>query len=144
MQPSELAALGASAAERTKKVNYPVVHLTPHFIRRTMLSAVAGCQLFLVAGPEPVSYNPKAPQLLLLTCRQATGIVLGSRLTVEVQSIRVDVTSVYTGASQMPAPANALHAARCMHALLSALNLAGRQVLDGQSSILLSSTSSTC
>ena len=119
MQPSELAALGASAAERTKKVNYPIVHLTPHFIRRTMPSAVAGCQLFLVAGPEPVSYNPKAPQLLLLTCRQATGIVLGSRLTVEVQSIRVDITSVYTGASCTAVPAKALHAACTPCSLLS-------------------------
>lgn len=100
VQPSELSSLGASAAARIKKVNYPIVHLTPHFVRRTMPSAVAGCQLFLVAGPEPVSYDPDAPQLLLLTCRQATGIVLGSRLTVEVQTIKVDITSVYTGAAR--------------------------------------------
>jgi hypothetical protein len=101
VQPSELGALAHGVVERVKKVSFPVVHLAPHYVRRTMPSPVAGCHAFLAAGPEPVSFNPKSPQLLLLACRQASGLVLGARLAVDVHPVRVDVTSVYTGAPRL-------------------------------------------
>lgn len=98
LQASELGSLASNVSERSKKFNFPVVHLAPHYVRRTMPSPAAGCQLFIVAGPEPLSHNPKAPQLLLLACRGAASIMMGPKLVLEVLPIRVDTTSVYTGA----------------------------------------------
>ena len=86
-------------SERSKKFGFPVVHLAPHYIRRTMPSPAAGCQLFIVAGPEPLSLNPKSPQLFLMACRGSAGIMIGPKLALEVMPIRVDTTSMYTGAA---------------------------------------------
>jgi hypothetical protein len=95
MPLSEVGSLAANVIERSKKFNFPVIHVVPHYIRRTLPSAAAGCHLFVVAGPEPLSHNPKAPQLLLLACRGPTSII-GPKLTVEAIPVRVDITSVYT------------------------------------------------
>jgi hypothetical protein len=92
---ADLANVAANVMERSKKFNFPVVHLAPHYIRRTLPSAAAGCPLFVVAGPEPLSHNPKAPQLLLLACRGPSSII-GPKLNLEVIPIKVDVISVYT------------------------------------------------
>jgi hypothetical protein len=98
MQPSEVSTFAQNVIERTKKVAFPILHIAPHYIRRTMPSAVSGCHVFIIAGPEPLSHNPKAPHLVLLACRQAASLMLSARLSVEVHPVRVDTTSVYTSA----------------------------------------------